>query len=155
CFQKVSIKLPRCGHSTTVTCIQYQSILSWRGEPCTTIGHVKEGVQYGPIDFSCTEKVTFTCSCGHQQMLSCQVAFDYAKNLPNCDVKEMITNPVCGHPCKVSCSLKKDIPITSIAPVKIVEETKASPFGQVRLPVVINCENPVIYRYKCGHEKAI
>ena len=103
--EKLSIRLPRCGHKQNVPCPVAARIDEWSGVSCEEVGVVKEGIAYGLQDFPCHIKSSLKRKCGHNLALPCSEAFAKSTSLDSC--REMVTtlHPNCGHKCQVMCTL--------------------------------------------------
>ncbi|ORY39360.1 hypothetical protein BCR33DRAFT_788369 [Rhizoclosmatium globosum] len=107
CPSKVEIELPRCGHSTLVSCQQAVTLQTYFGIRVSNVGEVIEGTVYGPKDATCAQKVEFIRVCGHNMTLTCEKAFSLTPALSPCNFKENAINPSCGHAFDSTCSEKR------------------------------------------------
>lgn len=159
CNKMVTLDLPRCGHSLKVHCSIASSLHSWSGTPCETVGQVIQGVSYGTKDYDCKEKVTFIRSCGHEEIVPCGTAFDYASAAPKCTVKKEVINPVCGHPCLLECheaALLSQIPRPpQLSPVTEVDEKDPQRGFVSTIVKTPLCNKKVTLRRVCGHHEEV
>ena len=159
CSAQVTVILPRCGHEVQVSCETAEVLKSWIGNQNLTLGLVKQGIKYGPVDHICNENVEFEKVCGHRFETSCHEAFNFASSQLACNVQEAVVNPECGHllevPCHQKISLEKDPRMTrSIPPVEKVEEGHAK---ESYLESFVNskCKELIFYQRSCGHQEKI
>ncbi|KAJ3187506.1 hypothetical protein HDU85_006800 [Gaertneriomyces sp. JEL0708] len=158
CSKEVESVLPRCGHTTKMACPASAALQSWTGPACAVKGVVIEGVAYGNTDYDCSEPVEFVASCGHRSSLPCRTAFRLAAKGIQCNVKEVIANPSCGHPLRVKCCQKHRLPqdsrLDAASPITVVDEGQVDKVFQ---PSVFpeNCTHTVTLRRKCGHEEQV
>ncbi|KAJ3082702.1 hypothetical protein HDU99_001817, partial [Rhizoclosmatium hyalinum] len=131
CPSKVEIELPRCGHSTLVSCQQAVTLQSYFGIRVSNVGEVIEGTVYGPKDATCAQKVEFIRVCGHNMTLTCEKAFSLTPALSPCNFKENAINPSCGHAFDSTCSEKRALEAKIAGsllptPVAVVKEVSCS-----------------------------
>ncbi|KAI8618026.1 hypothetical protein BC830DRAFT_1110771, partial [Chytriomyces sp. MP71] len=156
CPAKVTISLPRCYHSTQISCDHASKLNGYAGQTVQKIGRVDEGVQYGPVDALCNQSVSFRRVCGHVETMKCDRAFALTVGAGVCAAKETITNPFCGHAAVVSCSEKRDIEdqlkqksAKAPSPIDNVSEGGATLYGLIRAKA--HCSTKVTVTRKCGH----
>ena len=152
CNRKVTVNLPRCGHSRNVPCPDSQKISSWMGKACDEVGIVEEGVSYGARDYACNKSVTVRRKCGHTLSLPCGEAFNRSCSLHDCREKIEASHPVCGHKTMVTCKMREDLKISGSyppAPLDSYEEGQIphrTSFAGAPL-----CREMVKLTRKCGH----
>ena len=157
CPERLSVPLPRCGHTAKVSCAENIKLLNWAGTRCDEQDTVREGVSYGAQDHVCREKVKFVRSCGHESSMTCENAFLLAaRGAQKCTERVNCSNPYCLHQCSVPCSEAKvlaGIPPMVSAPVQEFEEGSV-PAMPTTMPRV-DCKKEVTFKRRCGHIQKI
>jgi hypothetical protein len=152
CTEKVTINLPRCFHSCTMSCAEAQTVSKWTGLGIEKFNPVvKEGEQYGPVDFNCKKDIILMKKCGHQAKLNCSIAFQLAQTGEACKEMDNIQSPICGHNVQVTCSTKERIGLTAVQlPIDVFEE------GVTVIGICvefIKCTKKVTFIKRCGHQE--
>lgn len=106
CKEHVKYRLPRCNHDAHVPCSATNVLARWSGTSAE-YGVVCEGQSYGPKDYPCSKKVKFIRCCKHEEIMTCEQAFDLAQTSPVCRRDVTFRNPECGHEHKASCFEKQ------------------------------------------------
>jgi DNA replication protein DnaC len=158
CTAKVTINLPRCGHPAIMSCAASRALASWTGISLTTSNVVIEGISYGERDSICKKMVLFKRKCGHALKITCENGFILAKSPRDCNEKEKISSPVCGHLSEVTCHAKHQLEtFARILPkVTVIRESMTFNDYFVKQPYLIPaCSHEIIFQHKCGHENKI
>jgi replication-associated recombination protein RarA len=158
CKKKVQVELPRCKHTTQVSCPIASRLQDWCGESVKDVGEVINDTAYGPKDYDCTEPVMFIRSCGHNQTLQCAEAFDYAIRCPACTVPVTINNPNCGHTSSLPCHQRKLLSEDIRTEPAVLEVDEKSPMlGFMNNPTseAIKCNEIITQIRKCGHREKV
>ncbi|OLP77490.1 NFX1-type zinc finger-containing protein 1 [Symbiodinium microadriaticum] len=155
CPVKQDIKLPRCSHAAKVSCAENIQLQSWQGGRCAEQDIVREGVEYGPLDRVCCEKVTFVRRCGHQERVECGRAFDLARIDSHCQEKVSACHPECGHDVHISCYRSRQLEALA-RPDKPLDELTEGCISPVPVHLAdIKCTAQVVIKRACGHQHHI
>lgn len=164
CKERVTTRLPRCGHNATVACPIVKTFDAWTGTALTTHGVVCEGISFGPKDYSCAEVVTFRRNCGHEEKMKCEQAFDIARSPPPCRKVVSFVNPECGHTYRTTCfeaakfddivarALDED-EIAKVPLTRVDESERGAEFRNIGLG--IRCSETVLLTRKCQHSEQV
>eukprot|EP00392_Amoebophrya_sp_AT5.2_P006759 g6771.t1 len=158
CPKRVSVLLPRCGHSAKVACAEEVRLRQWQPGPgkerCADVGMVCEGVRYGPKDYTCREETTFVRKCGHEQKMPCEQAFVQAEVKSPCQEMVEVKNPHCGHLCKIKCvdaGLLDPSQQGPTSPQDVLNQNTTTPFPRTLPRGMDQCNCPVTLHRDCGH----
>lgn len=164
CKERVTARLPRCGHNATVACPVVKTFDVWTGAALSTYGVVDEGFSYGSKDYSCAEMVTFRRKCGHEEEMKCEQAFDIARASPPCRKVVSFVNPECGHTHQTTCFeaakfndiISRALDEDEIAKTPLTHISESERGAQFRnIGLGIRCSTPVMLTRKCQHSEQV
>jgi len=110
CKELVEILTPICGHVVVVPCHEKLVLDAIKRKDgavrCVVEACSQKSFLEPPPGFSsnCKELVLVKRTCGHEEKMKCKDA--QHTNLPSCQVRVTISNPLCGHETIMPCGLK-------------------------------------------------
>ncbi|KAI9096945.1 hypothetical protein DFS34DRAFT_128949 [Phlyctochytrium arcticum] len=162
CPKRVSVRLPRCLHSETVSCPAALQIAKWSGGSCSAPGVVVDGEIYGQLDHHCSQPSEVIRLCGHRKSVPCHEAFETVALQIPCKEKMKVVSPVCGHMYEAACHEVRDA--LSLIPAEhhrtrtnqitaIDEDEYFAPPGAHM--ITQRCKEQVTLNRKCGHTQLL